>query len=140
MAQFVGLSIAPLHDTPGPPKNDLHLDAAGNLALVQDGEAIGQHVRQQLMFWRGEWFLNEDAGVDWKRYVLGRPPSEIAIAEAVFKREVLNTPGVAEILELDVRHDRASRGFIVERCTIETIDGEIVELSGFSAGFDEGFC
>ena len=128
MAQFLGLSIAPLHDTPGLPKNDLHLDAAGNLALVRDSEAIGQHVRQRLKFWRREWFLNEEAGVDWTRYVLGRPPSEIAIAEAVFKREVLTTPGVAEILEFDVRHDRASRGFIVERCQVLTTFDDILDI------------
>lgn len=128
MATVVGLSIQPNHDAPGS-KNDLHLDASGNLALAIDGEAIGQHVRQRLMFWRGEWFLNPEAGVDWTRYVLGRQPSEQPIAEAVIKREVVQTPGVAEIVEFDAAYDRESRGLRIDRLALLTVFDDTVELS-----------
>lgn len=128
MATIVGLSIQPNHGAPGT-KNDLHLDASGNLALVHDGEAVGQHARARLMFWRGEWFLNEEAGVDWTRYVLGRAPSEQPITEAVIKREIQATPGVSAIVEFDAAYDRASRGLRMDRVLIVTVfDDDAVEL------------
>lgn len=120
MATVVGLSIQP--------HNDLHLDATGNLVLVYDAEAIGQHIRQRLMFWKGEWFLNEDAGIDWTRYVLGRPPSEQDIAEAVIKREILATPGVTEILEFSASYDRRSRGLLIERCRVMTTFDDALDI------------
>jgi len=115
---IVGLSIQP--------HNDLHLDEAGNLVLAYDNEAIGQHIRQRLMFWRGEWFLDTSIGVDWTRYVLGRPPSEMQIAEAIIKAEIAATPGVAEIVEFDAEYDRASRGLRINRVVVlTTLDDEI---------------
>lgn len=50
---------------------DLYLADDGNLAVVRDAEAIGQHARQRLMAYEGEWFLDKDAGVPWFRDLLG---------------------------------------------------------------------
>ena len=109
---MIGISIQP--------HNDIHLDATGNLVMARDAEAVAQHLRQRLKFWRGEWFLDGSVGVDWLRFALGQAPSAIAIAEAQIKRAILATPGVREILEIDVIYDRASRGLIVRRCVVET--------------------
>lgn len=115
---IIGLSIQP--------HNDLHLDASGNLVLAVDNDAIGQHIRQRLMFWRGEWFLDTTVGVDWTRYVLGRPSNEMQIAEAIIKAEIAGTPGVAEIIEFDAEYDRASRGLRINRVVVlTTLDDEI---------------
>lgn len=121
MADFIGLSIQP--------HNDVHLDASGNLVFVTDAEAIGQHVRQRLKFWAGEWFLNTEAGIDWTRYILGRAPSEQPIAEAVIKREILQTPGVAEILAFDASYDPRSRGLRITRCVVATVFDDVLDIS-----------
>lgn len=120
MADFVGLSIQP--------HNDLRLDATGSPVLVYDAEAIGEHIRQRLMFWRGEWFLNTDAGVEWTRYVLGRPPSELPLAESAIKTEIAATSGVSEILEFSAVYDRASRGLRIERCQVATVFDDIIDI------------
>lgn len=120
MADFVGLSILP--------HNDLALDATGSPILVFDAEAIGEHIRQRLMLWAREWFLNESAGVDWTRYVLGRPPSELPLAESIIKAEIAATPGVAEILEFSAVYDRASRGLRIERCQVATVFDDILDI------------
>ena len=126
MATIVGLGIEPRHSPLTGAKNDLHLDQDGNLVLVEDAEAVAQHARQRLLFWRAEWFLNPDAGVDYLRYILGRPPTEQPVAEAVLKREILATPGVVEIVEFDADYDRASRGLRLRRVTILAVfDTEI---------------
>ncbi|WP_406858483.1 hypothetical protein ABEG18_12985 [Alsobacter sp. KACC 23698] len=122
MADVTGLSILP--------HNDVHLDESGNLVMAADAQAVGQHVRQRLMFWRSEWFLNTAAGIDWTRYVLGRPPSDQPIAEAIIKAEILATPGVTEILEFDVSVDRAGRGLKINRVVLLTsFDDDPVTLT-----------
>lgn len=107
------------------PHNDLHLDAAGNLVMVQDAYAIGQHIRQRLMFWKGEWFLDLDAGVDWKNEVFARRPEQKDFADAVIKREIATTPGVVSIDEYVSRYDRATRGLIVDRVRADTDAGAV---------------
>lgn len=88
---------------------DLHLDSLGNLVLVYDAEAVGQHVRQRLMTYEGEWFLDKEAGVPWMRQILGGQYDAV-LAESVLKAEILETEGVTEIDGFSVRFDRASRG------------------------------
>ena len=110
--RFKGLSIRPF--------NDIELDAAGNLVFVTEGEAISQHVRQRVSFYRGEWFLDPMVGVDWIGRVLGRSPTEAAIMEAMVKATILKTPGVTGLREFDISYDRANRGARVTRCEVET--------------------
>lgn len=109
--------------------NDWTVDpATGTLAVVRDAAAVGQHVRQRIMAWKNEWFLNPDAGIDWTRYVLGRPPSEREIAEATIKREILATPGVTAIIEFESEYDRRSRGLRLTKVVLQTVFDEDVEV------------
>jgi hypothetical protein len=102
--------------------------ATGTLAVVRDAAAVGQHVRQRVMAWKKEWFLNPDAGIDWTRYVLGRPPSEREIAEATIKREILATPGVVSILQFESEYDRRSRGLRLTKIVLQTIFDDTVDV------------
>ncbi|MBN9074286.1 MAG: hypothetical protein J0H34_22340 [Rhizobiales bacterium] len=97
----IGLAIDPA-------TNDLYLAPDGNLAVVHDAEAIGQHVRQRLMTFEGEWFLDILAGVPWLDQLLGRA-YDSALAEAVVKAEILDTDGVEEITSFSVRFLRDQR-------------------------------
>jgi hypothetical protein len=124
MADFIGLSIVP----DGPHRNDLQLDETGSPVMVMDAEAIGEHIRQRLMFWAGEWFLDTAAGVEWARYILGRPPGELPLAESIIKAEIAATPGVSEIIEFSAVYDRASRGMRIERCQIVTVFDDVLDI------------
>src|SRR5690606_2352093 len=86
MRQHIGLAIDPA-------TNDLFLRPNGELAIVRGAEAVGQHVRQRLKTFSGEWFLDTAAGVPWLDEILGRG-YDPALAEAVVKGEVLDTDGV----------------------------------------------
>ena len=119
-ARFTGLSMMP--------HNDLERDATGSPVLVFDGRAIGQHARQRLLEWKSEWFLDREVGVDYLTYVLGRQPNERSIAESVVKREVVNTPGVVEILEFDSDFDRASRGLKITKMALRTVLDDEIEV------------
>jgi hypothetical protein len=109
--------------------NDWVVDpATGTLAVVRGAAAVGQHVRQRVLAWKNEWVLNPDAGIEWTRYVLGRPPSEREIAEATIKREILATPGVVAILEFESEYDRRSRGLRLTKVVLQTVFDDIVDV------------
>jgi hypothetical protein len=88
---------------------DLYLDDSGSLAVVRDTEAVGQHVRQRLMTYLGEWFLDREAGVPWVRDIVGHGYDPV-LAESVLKAEILDTDGVIDINSFSVRFDSSTRG------------------------------
>lgn len=98
---------------------DLYLADDGNLAVVRDAEAIGQHARQRLMAYEGEWFLDKDAGVPWFRDLLGGGYDPV-LAESVLKAEILGTDGVTDISTFSVRFDRTTRGLIAYDIEVAT--------------------
>ena len=101
MREHIGLAIDPA-------TNDLFLRPNGELAVVRNAEAVGQHVRQRLKTFSEEWFLDTTAGVPWLDEILGRG-YDPALAEAVIKGEVLDTDAVTEITSFSVRFDRQRR-------------------------------
>lgn len=88
---------------------DLYLDASGSLAVVRDTEAVGQHARQRLMTYLGEWFLDREVGVPWIRDIVGHGYDPV-MAESVLKAEILDTDGVTDINSFSVRFDNSTRG------------------------------
>lgn len=111
----VGLSLRREGSAPA----DVHLDANGNLALVFDAEAVGQHVEQRLMAHEGEWFLDTEVGVPWVRDILGGQYDPV-LAESVLKAEILDTDGVVDITTFSVRFDRSTRGLGASDITVLT--------------------
>lgn len=79
---------------------DLCFDEAGMMQIVEDGEAIAQNVRNNLLTWKGEFPLNTEHGTDWPR-VVGLPLSEAEDeADDVLRRSIFQEPYVKEIDEL----------------------------------------
>ena len=111
------------------PHNDIHLDETGNLVMAHGVEAIGQHIRQRLMFWKNEWFLDLDAGVDWRADVFSVRPDQKDLADAIIKARIVETPGVVSIEEYSSSYNRTSRGLVVERVRILTNTGEAVTVT-----------
>lgn len=107
----IGLAIDP--DT-----NDLFFEA-NSLAVVTEAEAVGQHIRQRLKTFIGEWFLDTAAGVPWLQQIFAKHYNP-ALAEAVTKSEILATDGVVSIESFSVRFDRTSRGVIINSIEVLT--------------------
>ena len=108
--------------------HDLVLDAAGSLALVTDAEAVGQHAKQRLMTYRGEWFLDTSAGLPWVQSILVRP-FDAAVAASYVKSETLGTTGVDSILAYDATVDADTRGYLIKRLRVQTEFDIAVTLS-----------
>lgn len=106
---------------------DVYLDDAGHLAFVHDAEAVGQHARQRLMTYLGEWFLDKYCGVPWLRDIMGYG-YDPAIAESVVKAELFETDGVTGIESFSVRFDSDTRGLSGYSITVATDYDEEVTL------------
>lgn len=102
--QRTGLSLQRDGSAPA----DIHLDDAGNLVMVRDTQAVGQHIRQRLMTYEGEWFLDSASGVTWLTDILGFQYDPV-IAESLIKTEILETDGVTDINSFSVRFNRELR-------------------------------
>jgi len=99
--------------------HDLALTADGNLDMVQDAEAIGQHARQRVMTYAGEWFLDTTCGVPWLDQIMGRQ-FDPALSESVLKKEMIETDGVTAIEAFSLSFNRTLRGLNVTRATLAT--------------------
>ncbi|MCO6407371.1 hypothetical protein [Hoeflea alexandrii] len=107
--------------------NDLQLAADGNLSLATEAKAVGQHGRQRLQTYSGEWFLDNTAGVPWLDQILGRA-YDPALAESVVKSELLDTDGVTEITSFSVSFDKATRGLLIRDVEVLTMFDEVANV------------
>jgi hypothetical protein len=90
-----------------PDTGDL-LIQGGQLVLVSGLEAIRQNVRQRLLFFQGEWFLDPTVGLPWFQRILVKIPDVRTLA-SVFKSEIENTPGVDSVTSLVLDYDKKTR-------------------------------
>jgi len=116
----IGLAISPI-------TNDLYLDSSGNLAVVRDAHAVGQHVRQRLKTFSQEWFLDNAAGLPWLDQLLGKR-YDPALAEAIVKAEILDTDGVTEITSFSVSFDRGVRRLHIRDIEVFTTYDQEVQI------------
>ncbi|AGC35718.1 baseplate wedge subunit [Rhizobium phage RHEph06] len=120
MSNHFGLAIDPT-------TNDLFLDSTHSLAVVQDAAAVGQHVRQRLMTFYGEWFLDTEAGVKWLAQIMGKA-YDPALAEAVVKAEVFDTDGVTGIDGFDIGYIKDLRKLDIKGIQVSTVYDEEVSV------------
>ncbi len=104
------------------------LDLSGNAAhLSEDLQAIRQSITIHLKFFRGEWFLDEDAGLPYFQEVLIKNP-QLPAVQSVFRAELLKVPGVASVESLSLVFTASTRSLVVT-FRVVTDTGEILEGS-----------
>jgi hypothetical protein len=111
---------------------DFALDSTGNLQTVTGREAIAQHVKIRLRFFRGEWALDTREGTPYWEQILIHGASEALISE-IFRRVVAETPGIASVRQLGLSIDRQTRTLTVARLEAVTTDGELITADDFGA-------
>jgi hypothetical protein len=75
--------------------DDLDLNG-GELALVRDADAIGQHVRIRLQTWLGETPYNVAAGVPYVQVIFDPNTTDLA-RRFILQQQILATPGVTGV-------------------------------------------
>ncbi|PHP66557.1 hypothetical protein CSC94_12775 [Zhengella mangrovi] len=107
-----------------PSTNDLHLAADGNLAMVTGADAVGQHGRQRINTFEGEWFLDTTAGLPWLSDILGQA-YDPELAEAIVKAEILDTAGVTGLSAFSISFNKTTRGVLIKDIDVLTTEGEV---------------
>lgn len=100
--------------------------STGDLVLLDDTDAIKQHLRIRLQFFLGEWFLDTRVGVPYFEQLLGQKPND-EVVRSIMRSVVLSTPGVTEMRDLTIDYDGASRNLAVA-FTAVTDTGAILEF------------
>lgn len=115
-----------------PSTHDFEFDAAGNVVIVEGVSLLAQRVRERLSTVTGELLLSTDVGVPWFKDVLGKSSGNIA--QAVIRACIAATPGVVEILELNLEADSAARALNVQfKCRGVVLSGDTVTFNGTAA-------
>ena len=105
-------------------RNDIRLDSAGNLAIVEDLAEIQDRVSNSILLHRGEDIWDLTFGIDYARLAELSPIARPLIPAAILAH-ILARPGVnsAEIIEDNI--DSESRVFMIT-VRIETDVGSIL--------------
>ncbi len=73
----------------------------GNLVFIDKADTVRQRVKNRLMFFQGEWFLDRDDGTPWFQQVFVTPVNLPRIS-SVIKQRILDTEGVKDITAFSV--------------------------------------
>jgi hypothetical protein len=102
--------------------HDLFVDAA-DLVLVAGADEVAQHLGVGLRLFRGEWYLDETAGVPYYQRFFVTAPNTRTI-ETTLRQELLGDPDVDSLPEFSLELDRGSRKLGVE-FVAESVFGEV---------------
>jgi hypothetical protein len=100
--------------------------ADGDLVLVSGIDAVAQLIQSYLLLFRGEWFLDESAGIPYFEDILVKNPNLSAIRE-IFRQTLLEVPGVLSVESLSLELS-AERTLSVDW----KVDTDLGELTGVS--------
>jgi hypothetical protein len=89
----------------------------GRQDYLREGEAIAQSIKTRLMSFVGDCYFDQDAGIDWWRFMGGKERQALL---AQIRSIILNTEGVLRIPELNAVFNPATRGIQISY-TIDTI-------------------
>jgi hypothetical protein len=98
---------------------DLKLDQEGDLMisefdlrLTTDSEIVEQRIRQALLTFKGEWFLNTQLGIPYYESILEEKNSLQAI-KAILVDAIKKVEGVKELTKFEIKYDNDSRALAV---------------------------
>ena len=113
---------------------DLLLDNNHDLDIVNfdlsltDGSALtSQKIKQTLLLFQGEWFLNETIGMPYFTDILGKG-NFLSRIETLYIRAIQEIPEVAEILEINLTQDNKARTLKID-FKVRDDNGNIIEVT-----------
>ena len=117
------------------PTVDLALDLDTNdltfedrdLATVSGSELVAQRLQVALQLFKGEWFLDADAGIPWYQEILEKCVPT-TVVDSILRKQIVATEGVNRILKYASSIDAATR-IVSVAFTVDTVYGP-VEFEG----------
>ena len=84
----------------------------GDLALIAGVDEVAQHVELNLSLFKGEWYLNETAGIPYFEYILIKKPYRPLI-EQLIRNAIRATKGIKDIISLTLDYTKSTRELTV---------------------------
>lgn len=91
---------------------------------------VAQAVKINLLFVQGDWFLNRSAGLPYFEKIFVKTPNLDHVA-AIFRRAIVDTPGVGEIIRFVIDFDANTRTLTLDWAA-NTDDEEIGDVQTFA--------
>jgi hypothetical protein len=107
-----------------PTTNDLEIKDFGFGLTTDSVDALKQKLKIKHQLFLGEFYLDVTKGTPYYEKILKKNPDLVEIA-AVFKVQILTTPGVKELTEFNVDFDEALRNYILDYTILSTNGDEI---------------
>lgn len=86
---------------------------AYDLGFAEGTQLVVQRIKQRLWFFLGEWFLNIREGVPYYQQILVKRP-QLPTVESIFKRTILQTPGVVQLMQFSLEYENDIRRLRVD--------------------------
>ncbi len=99
-----------------------------DLKLTDNDQAVSQRVKQALLLFKGEWFLDKELGIPYYQDILGTKNSTDTV-RAIFVKAIRSTEGVKDLTEFNMEFDDATGTLNIKLTIIDDLDNEInIEL------------
>lgn len=110
--------------------HDIYLGPNSVVAVGEGVDAVVQGLITRLKLFRGEWFLNANAGMPWFQEVFTDGGQDIRRIESAIRSQINSAPGVLEIISLDVDFSASTRDLSIS-FNVSTTEGEsgLIEVS-----------
>jgi hypothetical protein len=95
----------------------------GDLVLVDKSDCAAQHVAQRIKLFKGEWFLDLDAGIPWFQDILKKNPNP-NLVDGILKNAIIESPDIVELLSFNLDYDTGTRELTVD-FSARSVDGNV---------------
>jgi hypothetical protein len=109
-------------------QNDIWMENGRVARLGNREERVAQSVQTMLKTFEGEAFTDRGHGFPWYGAVLERNVLDLQYARTLLNEKILQVPGVAEVLSLEIDHvsgRRLAGSFRVRTLTGVEVGGEL---------------
>lgn len=79
-----------------------------SFVMLEGQEEIEQNLSQKLRFFYAEWFLDKRLGIPYFEQILIKRWDPVVV-DAIFKNEILITPGILELLSFLIDFEPSTR-------------------------------
>jgi hypothetical protein len=98
--------------------------STGDLTILEGLDATAQRLKIKLLFFLGEWFLDQSVGIPYYESVLIKNPN-LAVVNAIFRKAILTDEAVEAINQFELTIDSAARSAHL-LFKADTVDGPLV--------------
>ena len=103
--------------------HDLVIDKF-DLQLTNDKQLVKQRIRQALLAFKGDWFLNTSLGIPYYEEIVGQKNS-IDTVKAIFIETIKKVDGVKDLVEFNINLENQSQSLNITFTVIDYLNNRL---------------